>query len=751
MTLPLSTRILQNYTHFAANIPSRPEETSAFTSQHESSSLLSINNLFNKFSLENMNDTDFLSKLMVDELFEIREDISSINELLNEKKQIQKNINEALKVKYNSSFTEDLSNQFINIKRLFQIHIQINAGEESKFNDIFFRYILPNTNVNRSNPNGETALMLAAAYGLSLILTSLLNYKSIQINKTDKFRRTALHRAVENGHTHIVELLLERRDIELGIKCINLEEFDGEGETPVDLAIANNSFDIVTMLVRHPNFKDMINIPNTKGQTILWQACENNNYELVKIVFEVEGIEVTSVSLDGTSPFSRAAFHVNKNIMLLFLEHPKTEINTKVGSKQTPILTWAEKEDLNIVQLLIQHPNFHTLELEEARQTSFFDIICNKIAPSENNKKQEILKRFFDWVVEKGYLKLIPSFFNKPHFKLKEDYYIKGVHPLIWASKNNLIEEALFLFDRFNEEIKDNIINETSLLQYAVDDLNVKIIKLLLLRKNVNKDKLKVSPALLMHLVQKIYKKEKENKEIENRLKFLKYFLEHPNTIARTHVSGGLHILNWSTQANATFITEFLLTFKNVEFDFVDQEEKTPLYWALLHGNKKIINMIINLLVENNMEIKNVTDEKGNSLLHRAVMLGDIEIIDLFLSFKNLDFNKENLQGFTPLKLAKHKIESNNFMAEKAQFKAIVDVLEPKVRALIAEEKLKNEKSKNRVINEIIGRVDVNEIYPVQQLNPPRQLNYQTGSGRSFFWRWNWYEYWRRLYFLHCL
>jgi hypothetical protein len=67
-----------------------------------------------------------------------------------------------------------------------------------------------NASYRRSNTAGATALMLAASLGLAEIAVLLIGYWA-EISARDNDGKTALDRALENGHEDIVKLLKEAR------------------------------------------------------------------------------------------------------------------------------------------------------------------------------------------------------------------------------------------------------------------------------------------------------------------------------------------------------------------------------------------------------------------------------------------------------------------------------------------------------------------------------------------------------------
>ncbi|WP_353270996.1 ankyrin repeat domain-containing protein [Wolbachia endosymbiont (group A) of Hedychridium roseum] len=82
------------------------------------------------------------------------------------------------------------------------------------------------------------------------------------------------------------------------------------------------------------------------------------------------------------------------------------------------------------------------------------------------------------------------------------------------------------------------------------------------------------------------------------------------------------------------------------DFNVVDNENRNPLHYAIMHGHKKIAKLFVNQLTINSK------DKNGFTPLHLAALQDDTELID-FLITKGAKINeKDAKEGYTPLHIA---------------------------------------------------------------------------------------------------
>ncbi|KAL4664174.1 hypothetical protein H8957_016858, partial [Semnopithecus entellus] len=111
----------------------------------------------------------------------------------------------------------------------------------------------------------------AASQGQVLKLEKLtVRKKTINLNKKDIKKRTALHWACVNGHAEVVTFLVDR-------KC-QLDVFDGEDRTPLMKALQCQREDCANILV---DSGAGLNVVDVYGNTALHYAVYNKNLSMV--------------------------------------------------------------------------------------------------------------------------------------------------------------------------------------------------------------------------------------------------------------------------------------------------------------------------------------------------------------------------------------------------------------------------------------------------------------------------------------
>lgn len=116
------------------------------------------------------------------------------------------------------------------------------------------------------------------------------------INSCNSNGETALHIACENGHTEIVQLLL---DAGANVNVIN----KSEGQTPLHLACLNNQTKVIKLLLNCGNCN--INAKDNFGDTPLHLMIRNENSKIAELLLR-HGANAKSKNCQAVTPLEEA-------------------------------------------------------------------------------------------------------------------------------------------------------------------------------------------------------------------------------------------------------------------------------------------------------------------------------------------------------------------------------------------------------------------------------------------------------------
>ena len=153
--------------------------------------------------------------------------------------------------------------------------------------------LLPHTDVNIRNSDGQTCLHFAMSIMNREIIQLILSVPVVDVNAQDNDGNTPLHLAIGQNNVDAVELLLARNDINLSI--VNNQE-----QTPLHFAARNGTAQILRFILSHST--DAINQRDKAAQTPLLLAVESGDPEKVQVLVEVPGINVNLSDGTGRSP-----------------------------------------------------------------------------------------------------------------------------------------------------------------------------------------------------------------------------------------------------------------------------------------------------------------------------------------------------------------------------------------------------------------------------------------------------------------
>ncbi|KAF0683085.1 Aste57867_24865 [Aphanomyces stellatus] len=226
--------------------------------------------------------------------------------------------------------------------------------------------------------------MLAAWKGRLEIVQLLFERPDLHdINLGDNLGMSALHLACMEGHESVVTFLLAQSGCDINAK-------DGELNTPLMLAARKGRLEIVQLLLERPDLHD-INLGGNLGRSALHESC-------------MEGHE---------------------SVVTFLLAQSGCDINAKDGNRNTPLMLAAWKGRLEIVQLLLERPDIHDINLggnggrsalHQACMEGHESVVTFLLAQSgcDINAKDRELNTPLMLAAWKGRLEIVQLLFERP-------------------------------------------------------------------------------------------------------------------------------------------------------------------------------------------------------------------------------------------------------------------------------------------------------------------------------------------------
>lgn len=192
----------------------------------------------------------------------------------------------------------------------------------------------------RDGEHKETALIWAAKNGHTAIVELLLDAGADVNVKEQELGETALTLAIENGHETIVQALLD--------KGADVHQRDFSGHTPLFTTTWQNGGTMMKLLLDRGVD---VNARNEDEQTPIFITCAYGSVELAKLLLDA-GADIDAVDIKGRTPlFFATALH-QKDIISLLLERGY-DINSRDKEGRTAIYSAIGSGDKDVVNLLL--------------------------------------------------------------------------------------------------------------------------------------------------------------------------------------------------------------------------------------------------------------------------------------------------------------------------------------------------------------------------------------------------------------
>jgi hypothetical protein len=179
------------------------------------------------------------------------------------------------------------------------------ARDENRLTQTVSGLLARGANVNAVTSDGFTALMLAAFYGHTEIVSALLSREGIDVNAADSDGHTALMSAVHNHHAETVSALLS-------CKGIDVNAADSDGRTVLMTAAFYGHTETVSALLSREGID--VNVARSGGFTALITAAFYGHAETISALLSRDGVDWQIVQDQLNHPVLR---NLNKEVSVL--------------------------------------------------------------------------------------------------------------------------------------------------------------------------------------------------------------------------------------------------------------------------------------------------------------------------------------------------------------------------------------------------------------------------------------------------
>lgn len=249
--------------------------------------------------------------------------------------------------------------------------------------------------LNARDSNGETALILAAKNGHSNVIQAILNSSDFILNVEDLNK--AIQLAKENNHVNVGQEILMWIAGKGNIEVINaLKEFPGinpnalyytpddpfsEGFTALYLAAAGGHADVINALKDFPGFAPDINDLNTS----LVLAAQLRHAGVINALKGFSGIDPNFVNGYGDTALTIAVERGNVEVINALKGFPGIDPNFVNGNGDTALISAARNGSNVVIELLKCFP---MIEVPETLPKYFDGEVVSILESFKNDRKQ---------------------------------------------------------------------------------------------------------------------------------------------------------------------------------------------------------------------------------------------------------------------------------------------------------------------------------------------------------------------------
>jgi ankyrin repeat protein len=204
--------------------------------------------------------------------------------------------------------------------------------------------------VNHSDQDGYTALMIAAENDQSEVVEKLLAAQGIDVNHSDQDGRTALMIAAEKGYLKVVEKFLVAQEQGIDVNFVHRSGF-----TALMIAAQNDHPEVVEKLLVAQGQRIDVNFVHRDAFNALMIAAENGHSEVVEklLVDQGQGIGVNFIHENRYTALTIAAEKGHLKVVEKLLAAEGTDVNHANKNGSTALMIAAQHGHPEVVEKLL--------------------------------------------------------------------------------------------------------------------------------------------------------------------------------------------------------------------------------------------------------------------------------------------------------------------------------------------------------------------------------------------------------------
>ncbi|TMW55228.1 hypothetical protein Poli38472_013119 [Pythium oligandrum] len=217
--------------------------------------------------------------------------------------------------------------------------VDVNAEVEEHYVEYYQSQWEEIPDINR-HPSPGTALHMAVEDSKTAVVEALLRAECVDVNAVHAEGWTALLRAAEKGSDPIVSALLIREDIDATVANQN-------GWTSLHYASANGNLKVVNALLRKKDAKCLVDARDSEGKTPLHRASECFDQSpalVVKALLAVMGDKVNDPDKEGNTALHLASLRGNVDVVRELIAMDEMLVNAQNGKGETALHLAPTKE-----------------------------------------------------------------------------------------------------------------------------------------------------------------------------------------------------------------------------------------------------------------------------------------------------------------------------------------------------------------------------------------------------------------------